>query len=87
MARTLSRLIIGAAAASIAVAPVAVQANTRAGDRATTYSIASSKPGVGRSEDGERLAGGFSIVIALLAAAGLGGVVLGLAGSDQSPGT
>jgi len=87
---TLSRLALGAAAAGLAIAPVAAQANTRAGDSARVYSApAASQPGTARSADGERVGGGADIVALLLVGLWATGVAFAVADDDpdQSPGT
>lgn len=87
---------MSAAAASMALAPIAAQANTRAGDNGTIYSTSSlSQPGLGRSANGSNLAN-------TEADAGITPIILGLLGGvlviaaiiiitddddDQSPGT
>jgi len=89
-----TRMMMTAAAASMAFMPVVAQANTRAGDSATVYSTAKAKPGVGRAAKGEKQAQGFSIVLGLLAASAVivggliaGGVIGNSTDDDQSPGT
>ncbi|MEM7665248.1 MAG: hypothetical protein AAF250_05280 [Pseudomonadota bacterium] len=83
-----SRLAVTVAAASMAFAPIAAQANTRAGDSSTIYSgSAVSQPGVGRSDDGESLKGTGGIIIILLAAAAVAGIIIIIDDDDnQSPG-
>lgn len=79
--KTLSRMMLAAAATSLAVAPVAAEAGTRA---------SASAPGFGRVASGEKVAAkGSAIVLALLAS---GLIVLGIASASttkdkgQSPG-
>lgn len=89
MIKTASRIVFAAAAASMAMTPIAAQAGTRAGDTTAVYSAAA-VPGIGRSAEGESLAGGSDIIIALLAAAAIiAGLVLASDSDDngQSPGT
>jgi hypothetical protein len=89
MMKTATRIAMAAAAASMAVMPIAAQANTRAGDSGSVYSV-SAAPGVGRAAEGESAKGGFSIIIGLLAAAAIvGGVIFASSSDDdgQSPGT
>jgi len=84
-------MMLTAAAATMAFTPIAAQAGTRASDSGAVYSL--SAPGVGRDDDGEKLAG-FSIILVLFAVAasvaGLG-FATGVIGDDnndgQSPGT
>lgn len=89
MMKTVNRMIVTAAAASMAVLPVAAQANTRAGDNGAIYST--SAPGLGRTADGEEVGGGGSSIILALIAAGLiiGGIITATDSDDdgQSPGT
>ena len=90
MIKTMSRLMVTAAAASMAFAPIAAQANTRAGDNAPVYSTQTAQPGMARAADGEEMRGGSSIILALLAAAAVIGGIIVAAGNDdddQSPGT
>jgi len=97
MTNKLSRLAFGAAAAGLAIAPIAAEANTRAGDSARTYSApAASAPGTGRSADGENLAEGADVVAFILVGLWATGVAFAIADDgpdldddapDQSPGT
>lgn len=88
MMKFASRLAMTAAAASMAFAPIAAQANTRAGDSGTIYSAtALSQPGVGREADGETLEGTSGILIILFAAAVAAGIIIIIDDEDnQSPG-
>ncbi|MCZ8135472.1 MAG: hypothetical protein O9266_04140 [Porphyrobacter sp.] len=89
MMKTATRLAMAAAAASMAVMPIAAQANTRAGDSGSVYSV-SAAPGVGRAAEGESAAGGISIILGLLATAAIiGGIIFASSSDDdgQSPGT
>ena len=90
MMKTVNRMILTAAAATMAVLPVAAQASTRAGDSGAIYSASASAPGLGREDDGESIKGGISIILALLAAAAvIGGIIAATSSNDngQSPGT
>lgn len=92
MIKTMSRMAMTAAAATLAFAPIAAQANTRASDNAPVYtSNSASQPGLGRAAEGEEVAGkGAGIVILLLAAAAVIAGIVVLADNeddDQSPGT
>ena len=87
------KLIAAMAATSIALTPIAAQANTRAGDSATLYTGAASQPGVGRAGAGESLDGSSDILAALLVALWATGIIVIVAdiefgdGNDnQSPG-
>jgi long-subunit fatty acid transport protein len=88
MMKTVNRMVFAAAAASMALLPIAAQANTRAGDNGSVYSV--SAPGLGRSAEGEAAVKGASIIL-LLFAGGLiiGGIVFASKSDDdgQSPGT
>ncbi len=88
MKKFASRLAMTAAAASMAFAPIAAQANTRAGDSSTIYSAsATSAPGVGRSADGESLEGTSGILAILFLAAAVAGIIIIIDDEDnQSPG-
>jgi len=91
MIKTTSRVVVAAATASMAFAPIAVQANTRASDSAPVYSTANAQPGVARAATGEDVRGksGGWILALLSAAAIIAGIVV-LAGNDDddiSPGT
>lgn len=84
---TVSRLMLAAAATSLAFAPVAVQAGTRAGDNGSVYSA---NAGLGRSADGESVASGAAFILALFASAAIiSGIVFATDEDDtgQSPGT
>ncbi|MGY6637360.1 MAG: hypothetical protein ACXIUO_09495 [Erythrobacter sp.] len=91
MMKTATRFVLAAAAASMAVLPVAAQANTRAGDSGVVHSA--SAPGLGRAAAGERQGAeeGFSPILLGLISAGLviTGIVLATQSNDkgQSPGT
>ena len=91
MMKTVSRAMVTVAAAAMAFAPIAAQANTRAGDNAPVYTNSSvAQPGAGREAEGEELRGTPGIVIALLAAAAVIGGIVAVAddeGDDVSPGT
>lgn len=90
MINKMSRLMVTAAAASMAFAPIAAQANTRASDNAPVYTSTASEPGLARAAEGEELRGTPGILITLLAAAAaIAGIVAVSSGDDdgQSPGT
>jgi hypothetical protein len=94
MIKFAARAVMATAAAIMVIAPVAAQANTRAGDSASVYRVSASKPGVGRAAQGEsnsdREADGETILIALLATAAIiGGIIIAAGSGDnnQSPGT
>lgn len=90
MMKIASRLTMAAAAATMAVAPIAVQANTRAGDSGASYSTSAAQPGLGRAANGESVGGGASVLLAILASALIiGGIVMSSDSDDngQSPGT
>lgn len=91
MIKAMSRVMVTAAAASMAFAPIAVQANTRASEATPVYTTSSTaQPGMGRTAEGEEVKGTRGILIAILAlAAVVGGIVAVTddADDDQSPGT
>lgn len=92
MFKSTSKVIMTAAAAGLAFAPIAAQANTRAADAAPVYSNTSAQPGQGRAAEGENVQGASAILIALFAGAAIiGGIVIaaGEDGGDDnvSPGT
>ena len=90
MSKIISRSLVAAATASLAIAPIAAQANTRASDSAPVYSTSNANPGIGRADEGESLAGGPGIIIALLAGAAIiAGIVVAADNEDDdvSPGT
>lgn len=95
MSKFITRMMLTAAAASMAVLPVAAQANTRAGDNGVVYSSSSAKPGLGREANGEKLVGFGSVfllistVTAVVSGFLVAANVIGEeeAGDDQSPGT
>jgi hypothetical protein len=53
MIKTVSRMMVATAALGLVSAPIMVQANTRAGDSGSVYSIGNSAPGLGRAAGGE----------------------------------
>ena len=86
MIKGTSRLVMTAAAASLALVPIAATANTRAADSTATYSA----PAEGRNTKGEKLVSP-GILAAILAAAAAAGAIVVLADQDddnygQSPG-
>lgn len=88
MMKTVNRVLLTAAAASMAVLPVAAQANTRAGDNGAIYS--QSAPGIGRDAEGESIGNGGKILLALIAAGLVTfGIIKATDSKDdgQSPGT
>lgn len=91
MIKATSRVMVAAAAASMAFAPIAVQANTRASDTTPVYSTGSAaQPGMGREAKGEEVTGAPGILIAILAVAAVVGGIVAVtddADDDQSPGT
>jgi hypothetical protein len=75
----------------MAFAPIAAQANTRAGDNAPVYTAeTTAQPGMAREAEGESLRGTPGIIIALFAAAAAIAGIVAVADNDdngQSPGT
>lgn len=88
MMKLASRLAMTVAAAGLAFAPIAAQANTRAGDSGAVYSASAvSQPGLGRDADGETLKGTSGILLILFAAAAIAGIIIIIDDEDnQSPG-
>ena len=88
MMKTMSRLMVTAAAASMAFAPIAAQANTRAGDNAPVYTSEAAQPGMARDAEGEEMRGSSTILLLLAAAAAIAGIVIAADNEDddQSPG-
>ncbi|MEP3421287.1 MAG: hypothetical protein ABJN35_06110 [Erythrobacter sp.] len=88
MIKTMSRMMVATAAVSMAFAPIAAQANTRAADNAPVYT--SAEPGAAVAAEGEELRGASGILITLLAAAAAIAGIIAVADSEddgQSPGT
>lgn len=88
MFKIATRMMMTAAAASMALAPIAAQAGTRAGDSDAVYSV--STPGLGRAAEGEQAASGFSILLAIFAVGAVAAGIFFAADSEdegQSPGT
>ena len=92
MLKATSKVIMTVAAAGMAFAPIAAQANTRAGDQASVYTNSSAaQPGAGRTTEGENVAGVPGILIGIFAAAAVvGGIAIAASeddgGDNQSPG-
>ena len=94
MKNMVSRVMAATAAAGLVFAPIAAQANTRAGDNTPVYTSNStaSQPGLAREAEGEEAGGKGSAIILLLfaAAAAIAGIAV-IADDDseegQSPGT
>lgn len=89
--KMISKVLATTAAAVLAIAPAAAQANTRAGDSGKVYSAAASQPGQGKDAKGENLVAP-GILIAVLAAAAAAGIIIVVDDDDddeddQSPGT
>ncbi|BDI59517.1 hypothetical protein [Qipengyuania nanhaisediminis] len=89
MIKSMSRLMVTAAAASMAFAPIAAQANTRASDSTPVYTSASAQPGMARDAEGEEMRGGSVILALFAAAAAIAGIIIAVDSedNDQSPGT
>jgi hypothetical protein len=66
MIKTISRLAAATAALGLVAAPIMAQANTRAGDSSSVYSMGNAAPGLGRSAEGEDIVGagpGFLVLL------------------------
>ena len=93
MKNTVSRLMVATAAAGLVFAPIAAQANTRAGDNAPVYtsSATAAQPGLERDAEGEEAGGkGSAIILLIFAAAAAVAGIIAVADNDdqgQSPGT
>jgi len=88
--KTLARMMLAAAATSLAIAPVAAQAGTRASQSSPIYSV--SAPGKGREAKGESLAPFAFFFVTFISIAGtVATVAVVAAGSTsdtgRSPGT
>ncbi len=93
MMKTLSRALMTVAAASLTFAPIAAQANTRAGDNGPVFTgKAASQPGLARSAEGEDIIGS-GVLAAIIAALIAAGIIIIIdddddqSPDDQSPGT
>ncbi|MDJ0979385.1 MAG: hypothetical protein QNI87_12735 [Erythrobacter sp.] len=82
-----TRLLMAASAVSLAIAPVAATANTRASDTSPTYTSSASKPGKGRDAKGEKLVAP-GVLVAILGAAAAAGIfiIIDDGDDDQSVG-
>lgn len=69
MIKTVSRVMAAVAALGLVAAPMAVSANTRAGDSGAVYSTSNAAPGLGRAATGEGQDD----------ESGIGGVLIGVA--------
>ncbi len=93
MMKAMTRVMVSAAAASMAFAPIAVQANTRASSSTPVYTPSAAQPGMGRDAEGEELGGrngGATVLIAILGVAAVVGGIIAITDDeddDQSPGT
>ncbi|MEM8725666.1 MAG: hypothetical protein AAGE86_09115 [Pseudomonadota bacterium] len=93
MSKITQKLTVALAATGLILAPVAAQANTRAGDSASIYTSAQVGPGAGRAAEGDGLGGEPGDIIGiLLAGLWLTGIIVIVADFDgdnndnQSPG-
>ena len=89
--KTVSRIIFAVAASSLAIAPIAAQAGTRASDSGSVYSLSSLGAGGASNSvsDDDDDDAGFVILGLLSAAAIITGIVFATQSDDrgQSPGT
>lgn len=82
MQKTLSKAILAAATAGIALSPVVAEAKTRAN---TGGASAVSAPGANRSAKGQKI-GGEEVVVGVLAvAAGIGAIIVASDGGSPAP--
>lgn len=93
MKHLVQKLTSTLAIAGLALAPIAAQANTRAGDSSSVYSSSLSQPGQGRSVTGEGASGSGDIIAMVLLGLWASGIFIVAAdiqfgGDDdnQSPG-
>ena len=90
MIKTATRLMAATAALGLVAAPIVAQANTRAGDSGSVYSVSNAAPGLGRAAAGEGQEEGSGLAIPLgIAAVALIGVGIYFAADDDdcaSPG-
>ena len=84
MFKKTSKVIMTAAAAGLAFAPIAAQANTRAADAAPVYTNTTAQPGQGRAAEGENAVGATGILIAIFAGAAVIGGIAIAAGEDNN---
>ncbi|MGB3710767.1 MAG: hypothetical protein WA985_03665 [Erythrobacter sp.] len=100
MTKTLPRIMVSAAAAGLAFAPIAAQANTRAATAPVYAQQGTAQPGTQRDDDDDDSSGFFALPAAFLAlfgAAATAGLITVVVdgeevedidnGFDQSPGT
>lgn len=74
---TVSRIMLAAAASSLAISPVAAQAGTRASEGSSL-----SAPGLGRTAEGESIKRGASTVVLAILASGL--IIAGIVSASKS---
>lgn len=91
MMKTMTRILAATAAMGLAFAPIAAQANTRAGDSGAVYSVSNAAPGIGRDAEGESFVG-IPIAALLIGGVALVTTIVAFAdtttgNNDQSPGT
>jgi hypothetical protein len=85
--KAISNLLVSVAAAGLAFAPIAAQANTRAGDSSPIYSSAMVSSSMAQDNDGEGMGAGTLIIGVLAVAAIIGAIVIALDSDEPaSPG-
>lgn len=78
--KTISRMMLAVAASSLAIAPVAAQAGTRASEGSSLGSV--SAPGQGRNAKGESVKAGASAIVLGLLGGGL--IIFGIISASRS---
>lgn len=82
MQKTLSKAILAAATAGIALSPVVAEAKTRASSGGAS---AVSAPGTNRSAKGQKIDGEEVVLGVLAVAAGVGAIILATEGGNDAP--
>ncbi len=80
--KTLSRMMLAAAASSMAVLPVAAEAGTRTSSQNATYAV--SAPGKGRDAKGEK-AGSSFLVWGIIGFTAAGVAIYGVVNTNRGP--
>lgn len=76
MLKTIQKMTTALAAAGLVLAPVAAQANTRAGDNASFYTASQSQPGLQSTTEGESIQGTGDIIALFLAGLWVTGIII-----------
>lgn len=89
MKKLLPRLVFATAAISMAFAPIAAQANTRAGDNSAIYAVENATVVGDDDDDDDRRGAGWlrGVLFAILIVGAIGGMAIVVGdGDNQSPG-